>query len=448
MENKIKIPETVKDILIKLNENSFQAFVVGGCVRDFLLGRTPKDWDICTDATPNEVKTVFEGEKIIDTGLKHGTVSLLRNNVPYEITTFRTDGNYTDGRHPDNVQYVKTLKEDLFRRDFTINAMAADRDGNIIDYNGGLKDLEHMKIRCVGNPNDRFREDSLRILRALRFAARYRFDISCSTKNAIHQNKKLLNNISQERITTEFRQIIRFADKKLLLEFADIIEIVIPEIGKCRGFKQNNPHHIYDVYEHIVTSVDTNIFSEPIRLALLFHDIGKPYTYVEDEKGIGHFPKHAIIGAEMVNKIMKRMRFDNKTIDEVILLIKNHDITITPSLPFARRILRRLGVDQTLDLLEVIWHDKTAQSNNPDRDKTLKDIITLDRYIEQVLDEQNCLTIKDLAINGNDLKEIGIPEGPQIGKLLGLLLDFVIDNPEMNKKQVLLSQLSRLNQRL
>lgn len=444
MKNKIKIPETVKDILIKLNENSFQAFVVGGCVRDSLLGRMPKDWDICTDATPNEVKTVFKGEKIIDTGLKHGTVSLLRNDVPYEITTFRSDGNYTDGRHPDNVQYVKTLKEDLFRRDFTINAMAADRDGNIIDYNGGLKDLEYMKIRCVGNPNDRFSEDSLRILRALRFAARYGFNISCSTKNAIHQNKELLNNISQERITDEFRQIIRFADKKLLLEFADIIEIIIPEIGKCRGFKQNNPHHIYDVYEHIVTSVDTTIFSETIRLALLFHDIGKPYTYIEDEKGIGHFPKHAIVGAEMANKIMKRMRFDNKTIDEVILLIKNHDITIVPSLPFARRTLRRLGVGQTLDLLEVIWRDKTAQSNNPDRDKTLKDIITLDRYIEQVLDEQNCLSVKDLALNGNNLKEIGVPEGPQIGELLSSLLDFVIDNPEKNRKDILLTEAKKI----
>ena len=437
---KILIPEEVKSILSKLNNSGYEAYAVGGCARDSLIGKTPKDWDICTSAMPKEVERVFSGEKIIETGLKHGTVTLVRNNILYEITTFRTDGKYTDGRHPDNVQYVTSLREDLLRRDFTINAMAVDKEGNIIDLNGGLDDLKQKKIRCVGNPNDRFKEDSLRILRALRFAARYRFNIDYSTKSAIHQSKVLLKNISQERITSEFRQIISYADKHLLMEFSDVIEIIVPEIKESIGFEQNNPHHIFDVYEHTITAIDNAAQNETIRLALFFHDIGKPKTYIEDENNIGHFPRHPIVGAEMTEDIMRKMRFDNKIVNRVILLVENHDLNIAPSLSFARRLINKFGEEFIFELLEVMKCDKSAQSSNTDKEKTLLNIFILEKYIKQALNEKNCFSLKDLAVNGNDLKEFGIPEGPYLGKILKKLLDFVLENPDKNNKEFLLKK--------
>lgn len=437
---KILIPEEVKSILSELNNSGYEAYAVGGCVRDSLIGKAPKDWDICTSATPKEVEMVFSGEKIIETGLKHGTVTLVRNNISYEITTFRTDGKYTDGRHPDNVRYVTSLREDLIRRDFTINAMAVDKEGNIIDLNGGLDDLKQKKIRCVGNPNDRFKEDSLRILRALRFAARYRFNIDYSTKNAIHQSKVLLKNISQERITSEFRQIISYADKHLLMEFSDVIEIIVPEIKESIGFEQNNSHHIFDVYGHTITAIDNAAQNETIRLALFFHDIGKPKTYIEDENNIGHFPKHPIVGAEMTEDIMRRMRFDNKIVNRVVLLVENHDLNIAPSLSFARRLINKFGEEFIFELLEVMKCDKSAQSSNTDKEKTLLNIFILEKYIKQALNEKNCFSLKDLAVNGNDLKELGIPEGPYLGKILKKLLDFVLENPDKNNKEFLLKK--------
>lgn len=437
---KILIPEEVKNILSELNNSGYEAYAVGGCVRDSLIGKAPKDWDICTSATPKEVEMVFSGEKIIETGLKHGTVTLVRNNIPYEITTFRTDGKYTDGRHPDNVRYVTSLRKDLLRRDFTINAMAVDKEGNIIDLNGGLDDLKQKKIRCVGNPNDRFKEDSLRILRALRFMARYRFNIDYSTKNAIHQSKELLKNISQERITSEFRKIISYADKHLLMEFSDVIEIIVPEIKESIGFEQNNPHHIFDVYGHTITAIDNAVQNETIRLALFFHDIGKPKTYIEDENNIGHFPRHPIVGAEMTEDIMRRMRFDNKIVNRVALLVENHDLNIAPSLSFARRLINKFGEEFIFELLEVMKCDKSAQSSNTDKEKTLLNIFILEKYIKQALNEKNCFSLKDLAVNGNDLKELGIPEGPYLGKILKKLLDFVLENPDKNNKEFLLKK--------
>lgn len=351
---KITIPTDVFSMLSILNENGFEAYAVGGCVRDSLLGKIPHDWDICTNAVPDEVKNVFVDYDIIETGLKHGTLTVKGEDDFYEITTFRIDGDYSDGRHPDNISFVKSLGADLARRDFTVNAMAADKEGNIIDYNNGIKDLNQKLIRCVGNPDERFREDSLRILRALRFAARYNFRIENQTKEAIHRNKKLLENISQERITSEFRQIIRFANKEILMEFSDVIETIIPEIGNCIGFHQNNPHHIYNVYEHIATAVDFAIFNENIRLALLFHDIGKPKTYIEDDRGIGHFPRHTVIGSEMTQNILERMRFDKKTTEKVVTLVKYHDMVISTTPAFTRRMLGKLGKEYVFDLMEVM----------------------------------------------------------------------------------------------
>lgn len=437
---RIIIPTDVFSMLSILNKNGFESYAVGGCVRDSLLGKVPHDWDICTNAVPDEVKNVFADYDIIETGLKHGTLTVKGEDDFYEITTFRIDGDYSDGRHPDNINFVKSLSEDLARRDFTVNAMAADKEGNIIDYNNGIKNLNQKLIRCVGNPDERFKEDSLRILRALRFAARYNFRIENQTKEAIHRNKKLLENVSQERITSEFRQIIRFANKEILMEFSDVVETIIPEIGNCIGFNQNNPHHIYNVYEHIATAVDFAIFNESIRLALLFHDIGKPKTYIEDDRGIGHFPRHAIIGSEMTQNILERMRFDKKTTEEVVTLVKYHDLVISATPSFARRMLGKLGEEHLFNLMEVMRCDKMAQSDNPDREKTLSDICDFNGNIEMVLGEQDCFSVKDLVVNGNDLKKIGIPEGPNIGKVLKELLDCVIEYPDQNKKEVLLEK--------
>lgn len=439
LNNRIEIPAAVQKILLQILKNGYEAYVVGGCVRDSLLNRAPKDWDICTSASPEQVCSIFKNEKILPTGLQHGTVTLVRENVPYEITTFRVDGNYSDGRHPDFVAFTNQLEKDLFRRDFTINAMAASVDGKIIDYHGGIKDIQKGIIRCVGNPKDRFFEDSLRILRALRFSAKYGFSIDENTAMAMREARLLLKKISQERITSEFRRIVEFAKKDLLLDFKDIISVIIPEMGKCIGFQQKNTHHAYDVFEHIVTAVNFAPRKEVIRLALFFHDIGKPNSYTEDKDGIGHFYGHAVVGTELTEKIMKRMRFDNNTIKSVVQLVKNHDLVLNPTPTFARRIINRFGRETVLELLEVMSADKRAQSDNSDRNQTLESIEYLKHLVNQFAKEASIISIRSLAVNGNDVMAIGYPQGSEVGQILNKLLNYVLEYPDENKKDILLA---------
>lgn len=439
LNSRIEIPAAVQKILLQILKNGYEAYVVGGCVRDSLLNRVPKDWDICTSAYPDQISSIFSGEKVLSTGLQHGTVTLVRENIPYEITTFRIESSYSDGRHPDSVVFTGRLKTDLLRRDFTINAMAANVDGTVIDYHGGIKDIQNGIIRCVGAPNDRFSEDSLRILRALRFSAKYGFTINSVTAMAMHENKLLLKKISQERITSEFRRIVEFAKKDLLLDFKDIISVIIPEMEKCIGFQQKNTHHKYDVYEHIATAVSLAPHEEILRLALFFHDIGKPTSYTEDSCGIGHFYGHAVVGTELTEKIMKRMRFDNNTIKSVAQLVKNHDLVLNPTPTFARRIINRFGRETVLELLEVMSADKRAQSDNSDRNQTLESIEYLKHLINQFAKEASIISIRSLAVNGNDVMAIGYPQGPEVGQILNKLLNHVLEYPDENKKDILLA---------
>lgn len=441
---KIDIPHEIKDILVQLNSNGFKVYAVGGCIRDTLLGIEPKDWDICTNAIPNEVKKVFQNEKIIDTGLKHGTVTLVRNNIPYEITTFRADGNYSDGRHPDSVSFVSSLQEDLSRRDFTINALAADKTGSVIDCFNGVNDLKNNIIRCVGNPYERFGEDALRILRALRFSAKYYFRIDENTSKAIHSCCHLIKNVSAERITAEFCKIIKNSNSNLLMEFSDVISEIVPEVTPCIGFNQNNSHHIFDVYQHSVKAIEFAQHNLELRLSLFFHDIGKPETYIIDEKGVGHFPNHAIVGAEMTEKIMKRMRFDNITIRNVVELVKYHDTVIQTTPAFVRRLLNKYGNTQSKQLINVVKCDKRAQSQNKDSERTLKDVSLLSEIIKKEISKKHCFSLKNLAVNGEDIKCLGVKEGPNIGKILKRLLAFVLNNPGKNQKDILLAEAKKI----
>ena len=322
----IKMPKNVEMIIEKLILNGYEAYAVGGCIRDSIMGIEPKDWDICTSALPEETKSIFKDYRIIETGIKHGTVTILIEKQMYEVTTFRIDGIYQDNRHPESVTFVSAVKEDLARRDLTINALAYNNRSGIIDYFGGLQDLKNKKISCVGNADKRFNEDALRILRAIRFSAVYGFDIKEETDNSIHQNAYLIANISNERINAELNKIL-LSDKPsdILLKYSDVIGIFIPEIKVCVGFNQRNRHHKYDVWEHISRTVD-NI--EPIlalRLAMMLHDIAKPLCAVKGENGEYHFPNHNEVGAKMVFNILKRLKYPNSIIKECVELVRRHN---------------------------------------------------------------------------------------------------------------------------
>ena len=317
---KIDMPVGAKRIIKNLTNHDFEAYVVGGCVRDSLLGYSPKDWDICTSATPETVKELHD--HTIDTGLKHGTVSVVESDGIYEVTTFRIEGKYSDNRRPDTVEFVTDLKTDLSRRDFTINAMAYNDENGVIDYFGGLSDLAERKVKCVGNANTRFSEDALRILRAIRFSSVYGFAIEHDTSEAIHSNAELLQNIANERIRDELCKIIAFGKTtaNTLLEYSDVMSIIIPEIAPCIGFVQNNKYHKYDVYEHMVRAMDAYTGHDPsVKFALLIHDIGKPLCYTEDENR-GHFYGHSIPSHDIAEHVVNRLKFDNKTKDTVLEL--------------------------------------------------------------------------------------------------------------------------------
>ena len=315
----IKIPNDVKDVLRILLNAGYDAYVVGGCVRDSYVGVKPHDWDICTSALPYQMQECFAGYQVIETGIRHGTLTVMFNDIGYEITTFRSDGEYMDHRHPSAVKFVRSLKDDLARRDFTVNAMAADVDGNIIDYFNGINDLCHKTLRCVGDADERFKEDALRILRCLRFASRG-FSVEPETMCAARKNLGLLNCISVERINSELCKILMGHDiLRVLIEFQDVFATIIPEIAPCIGFNQNNKYHMYTVYEHIAHAIDNyNGNDLVVRLALFLHDIGKPSSYTENETG-GHFYGHGITSHDIAKQVMDRLKFDNKTKHDVVV---------------------------------------------------------------------------------------------------------------------------------
>lgn len=434
---KIKIPSQVNTALSLLNKAGFEAFVVGGCVRDSLLGLSPSDWDITTSATPEETEKVFDGFRIIETGLQHGTVTVLIDKMPLEITTYRVDGVYSDNRHPDSVSFTRNLIDDLSRRDFTINALAYNPESGLVDCFDGEKDLNKKVIRCVGKANERFNEDALRILRAIRFSSTLGFKIEYRTSQSIFKNKELLNNIAKERIRVELVKLLNGKDvKRVLLDYRDIIAVFIPELIPTFDFPQNTPYHCYDVYTHMVYTVAAA--PEEFRLAMLLHDIAKPMCKTTDENGIDHFKGHTLMSAEQSFDILKRLKFDNATIEKTFKFIAVHDEKLPTSLYEALKLLKRIGEDGYMYLIIAKKADKQGKTNTHSGENLLED---MQSYLREIKEKKLCYSIKQLDITGNDLIRAGIPEGKQVGRELDMLVDAVIEGKVENKKKELLDYL-------
>lgn len=433
----VQIPTHALTVVERLERYGYEAYVVGGCVRDSLLGRTPKDWDVCTNALPEEVLRVFKRFHVIKTGLQHGTVTVMVDRQPVEVTTFRIDGNYSDNRHPDSVNFVSRVEEDLARRDFTINAMAYNPTRGLVDAFGGQNDLRAGIIRCVGEPDARFNEDGLRILRALRFAARYNFGIETETSFSIHRNRHLLENVSVERIFVELKGIL-VGDGVLgmMQAFPDVFAVIIPELAASIGFDQHNPHHCYDVWTHTAHAVQAAPADELLRLALLLHDIAKPATFTRDAGGKGHFYGHGEQGAEMARSIMHHLKSDTATLQAVVTLVREHDSTLPTTAPGMRRAIGRLGLETLQQLLAVKQADMEAQSTHERQQKqaTLREARLL---LEDVLEDIPVFTVADLALGGRELMAMGLKPGPAIGRILKILLAEVQDELLPNTREAL-----------
>ena len=435
----INTPKEVETIIKKLNNSGFEAFIVGGCVRDSIMGNAPHDWDICTNAKPGQTQACFSDYKTVDVGKKHGTIGVIMHGGIYEITTYRVDGEYEDNRHPQSVEFTSNINDDLSRRDFTVNAMAYNGNDGIVDPFGGREDIENKLIKCVGNPSDRFNEDSLRILRGLRFASRFDFDIEAETSKAIHNCKSLLHNVAYERIREELIGILcGKSAEKILNEYRDVIAEIIPEITPCFDFEQNTPHHCYDVYRHIAHSVGV-IEPEPLlRTAMLLHDIGKPQACTTDINGRCHFKGHPKISAEMADVILKRLRFSNAFIADCLKLIEYHDVRFSGNKKTVRRILGKLGKDNMERLFKIQYADTMAQSEY-NREQKLSDIETAKKHLEEIIRENECFSLKQLAVNGKDLIEIGITDGREVGETLKYLFEKVLNEELENDRQTLIN---------
>lgn len=432
----IEVPAPVNYIIQELEKCGHEAYMVGGCVRDSVLGIKPHDYDICTSATPDEILQAFPYEEIIPTGLQHGTVTILINKEPFEVTTYRIDGDYSDNRRPDNITFTKNLVEDLRRRDFKINAMAYNPKTGLIDPFNGLEDIKEEKIRCVGSAKDRFGEDTLRILRAIRFASQFGFVIEPDTDWEIHQQHKKLENISVERINSEFCKIVSSDSFCVqLLLYKDVFSLFIPELKSMFDFQQNNPYHAYDVFGHTVHAIkQCNSDDLVVKLAVFFHDFGKPHSYQDGEDGIRHFKGHGKVSAEITDSIMKRLRFDNETRNNVVELVYYHDATFEVGKKYVKRWLNKIGEKQFRGLLEVRKADIKGQK--PDYEESrIEKINNIENILEEILSEKSCFSLKDLAVNGNDVKEVmKLKEGKDIGYWLNEILKRVIDGELENNK--------------
>lgn len=437
-ETKIEMPQAVREIIDRLESAGYEAFAVGGCVRDAVLGRIPADWDITTSAMPEEVKALFK--RTIDTGIQHGTVTVMVEHVGYEVTTYRIDGEYEDARHPKEVSFTSNLIEDLKRRDFTINAMAYNDRVGIVDEFDGIGDLENKIIRCVGNPKDRFGEDALRMMRAVRFSAQLGFSIDEQTKEAITELAPNLEKISAERIQVELVKLL-VSDHPDYLRTAyetGITAVVLPEFDACMKCEQNHPYHIYSVGEHTLQSLLHVEKDKTLRLTMLFHDFGKPLTYSKNEDGISRFYGHPAVSAEMARDIMRRLKFDNDTTDKVKKLVAEHDRPVKKEPNRVRRAVSRIGKELFMDYLKVRRADILAQ--NPEKQaERLEELAKLQELYEEILEKEQAVSVKELAIDGRDLIAIGVPQGKKIGEILNDLLEIVIEEPEKNTKDALLA---------
>ena len=439
---RIKIPSYVNKVIALLEMSGYEAYIVGGCVRDSLLGAEPNDWDVCTNARPEQVKAALSSLHVIETGIKHGTVTAMAEHKPVEITTYRSDGEYEDHRHPKQVTFSDTLREDLSRRDFTVNAMAYSDRGGLVDLFGGRKDLKARVIRCVGEPDERFDEDALRILRAMRFSSCLDFDIDDDTAASIMRNRRLLEAISSERIAQELLKLLcgdRAVD--VLLGFSEVMCVIIPELTPCIGFKQNNPHHCYTVYEHICRSVG-NIRKEPaLKMTMLLHDIAKPLCRTTDDKGVDHFKGHPVMGAQMADEILRRLKFDNCTRLRVTELVRDHDNRIPCTKKSVKRYISKHDTGFFEDYLDVRSADTLAQSNYMIEQK-LDELDSFRKIYEQICEERPVLSLRQLDIDGRDLMAAGL-KGKEIGEALQLALDAVIDEKCENVKKELMSYIEK-----
>lgn len=433
MPIKINIPRYAKTAMKELENNGFEAFVVGGCVRDSIMGKIANDWDMTTSSTPEETLEVFKNYRTIPTGIKHGTITVLIDKQPLEITTFRVDGEYTDNRRPDSVSFTRNIENDLSRRDFTVNAMAYNDNGGIVDLFGGIEDIKNKIIRCVGDPDKRFHEDALRIMRAIRFSATLGFEIEKETAESIKRNKHLLQNIASERIRVELEKLLLGDDaERILLDFSDVIFEIIPELKETLGIEQICPYHIYDVWQHIVKSVAVSEKNKYVRLAMLLHDIGKPKMKTTDENGQDHFKGHASVSADIAYEILKRLKYDNKTISVVTKLIFHHDDRLYNNPQNIKKHASKHGFDFLYLLDKVSRADILAQTPEMTDRNSL-----CDNYLNELkkLEEKNvCLSISDLAVNGNDLMNFGF-KGKEIGKTLEKILDKILKNEIENSKE-------------
>lgn len=439
MKFDIKLPREAENIIERLNRYGYEAYVVGGCVRDSILGRTPNDWDICTSATPDKVIEIFASYEVIPTGLKHGTVTILVDHTPFEVTTFRIDGDYSDSRRPDTVAFTTDIVKDLSRRDFTINAMAYSPKSGLVDPFDGLQDIQNQVIRCVGKAQERFKEDALRILRAIRFATQLDFHIDLSTSAAILELYTTLQNISAERITSELNKMIVCASFYMnFWYFRYVFAFIIPELEQCLGFDQQHPYHCHSLYRHIAFALGYKPSDIITKLTLLFHDVGKPQCQVFDDGGVAHYYEHPVIGAKLTDERMRAMKYDNDTRQKVIELISHHDAMLEATPKHIKKWLNKIGEEQFRRLLNVKEADIYAQEPAYYLERFEK-IKRIRQCLEEVLASEQCFKLKDLAVNGNDLMQIGIPQGREIGNTLNWLLDMVINGETNNDKDELLN---------
>ena len=446
---KINLPKNVDKIINALYAAGYEAYAVGGCVRDSILGRVPNDWDITTSAKPEEVKAIFK--RTVDTGLKHGTVTVLFGKEMYEVTTYRIDGEYEDSRHPKSVEFTANLKEDLLRRDFTINAMAYNDTEGLVDIFGGMDDIDKKIIRCVGNAKERFTEDALRLLRAVRFAAQLDYDIDVKTLEAIKTLAMNLTKISAERIRTELQKLLvsKHPEKIITLYETGVSGVILPEFDLMMETDQNTPHHMYSVGIHTIEALKNSvIFDEDLseddikvlRLTLLFHDCGKPAAKTVDETGKDHFKGHAYISEKIASDIMHRLKYDNNTLNKVRRLVRYHDHRRKLTEPRVRRTIVEISKELIPIWLIVRRCDISAQSMM-ERDIKLKDIDDFESMFKIIVKRGDCLSIKELALTGKDLMDSGVDPGPGLGRILDLMFEDVLDDPSHNTKEWLLSRI-------
>ena len=433
---KIQLPEKVKVIIQTLEAAGYEAYAVGGCVRDSVLGRIPADWDITTSALPEQVKELFH--RTIDTGIEHGTVTVMMDKEGFEVTTYRIDGEYRDHRHPEQVNFTGELKEDLRRRDFTINAMAYNDRCGMVDAFGGIEDLKHGVIRCVGVAGERFEEDALRILRAVRFAAQLGFEIEKETADAARALAGNLKDISAERIQTELVKLLVSPHPEMLRTAYElgITRVVLPEFDVMMETPQHHPHHMYSVGEHTLKALEFTDPEKVLRLSVLFHDFGKPQTRTTVD-GVDHFHGHANVSAQETVRIMRRLKFDNATMDQVKRIVLYHDARPQPDERQIRRLLHRAGEDIFPGLFQVMGADILAQSEY----RKIEKLVNLER-VHQVYDEilkrKDCISLKNLQVTGKDLISAGMEPGKKIGEILNQMLEDVLETPEHNEREYLL----------